>query len=44
MKVDIKNEGITDPTAYIEKELAGLKLDAEQKELLKNCVKDEKSY
>lgn len=44
IKQDIQRQGITDPAAYIEKELAGLKLDEEQKQLLKDCVKDEKSY
>jgi hypothetical protein len=29
IKEDIKKQGITDPAAYIEKELAGLKLDEE---------------
>ena len=44
MKEDIKKQGISDPTEYIEKHLAGLKLDPEQKRLLKEGLGDEKSY
>lgn len=39
---EINKQKITDPIAYIEKELSGLKLDSEQRQLLKDCAKDEK--
>ena len=35
IKDEIKRTGVSDPTEYIERELAGLKLDAEQREMLK---------
>jgi hypothetical protein len=44
IKEEIKREGITDPTEYIEKQLKGLKLDPTQKQLLKDCVGDEGAY
>jgi hypothetical protein len=43
LKEDIKNSGVNNAMEYIEKELKGLKLDAEQKELLKKCVSEEGS-
>ena len=35
IKDEIRRTGVSDPTEYIERELAGLKLDAEQREMLK---------
>lgn len=40
MKEEIKKQGI-DPIEYIEKELAGLKLNSDQKKLLKDCINNE---
>jgi hypothetical protein len=44
IKEEIKREGITDPTEYIQKQLKGLQLDPQQKQLLKECVEDKGAY
>ena len=40
MKEEIKKQGI-DPVKYIEEQLSGVKLNSDQKELLKNCINEE---
>jgi DNA invertase Pin-like site-specific DNA recombinase len=39
IKEEIKKKGIN-PVEYIEKELSGLKLNPDQKEILKDCINE----